>query len=243
MPSPFKQLLKSGLAGRLASTLVTLYIRLVFATSRWSLIGREPIDALLASGEGFIVAFWHQRLLMGAVLRRQTDRTVYMLISANRDGEIIARGVAPFGIEFIRGSAANPKKRDKDKGGAPALAQMIAALKDGHIVGVTPDGPRGPSRRAQAGVVRLAQLSGAPIITGAFSTSRALRLNTWDRFFLALPFSRGVFVGGGAAIRVARDATPETLEMARLQVEAALNKAADEADRLAGRSPDGACSR
>jgi hypothetical protein len=239
MSSPLKQFLKSDVAGRLASWFITLYIRFVFATSSWTLVGREPIDAALATGEGFIVAFWHQRLLMGAVLRRQTERKVYMLISAHRDGEIIARGVAPFGIEFIRGSSANPKKQEKDKGGASALAQMIGALKAGGIVGVTPDGPRGPSRRAQAGIIRLAQLSGAPIITGAFATDRAFRLKTWDRFFLAAPFSKGAFVGGGPALRVARDASPQEMEAARLQLEGALNKAADDADRLVGRSPDG----
>ncbi|MEQ1929961.1 MAG: lysophospholipid acyltransferase family protein [Parvularculaceae bacterium] len=242
MAPVLKQFLKSDFAGRVGSALVAFYIRFVFATSKWSYVGRGPVDALVASGQGFIVAFWHQRLLMGAVIRRHTDRRVIMLISANRDGEIVARGVAPFGIEFIRGSAANPRKKDKDKGGASALVQMIAALDEGAIVGMTPDGPRGPSRRAQAGVVRLAQMSGAPIIIGAFSASLGLRLNTWDRFFLAAPFSRGVFVGGGEPIRVQSDASPEAIEAARLQVETALNKAADEADILVGRSPDGARS-
>ena len=234
--APLRRMLQSAFAGRIASALITLYIRFVFATSSWTFVGREPVDALLKTGEGVIFAFWHQRLLMVAGLRRETDRMVRMLISSNRDGEIIANAVRPFGVGFIRGSAANPRKKDKDKGGAQALAEMIAALRNGEIVGVTPDGPRGPSRRAQPGVVRLAQMSGAPIVAIAFSTSRAMRLDTWDRFFLAAPFSRGVFAGGGAPIRVGPG--PDALEAARIDLERALNRAADEADRRAGRSPD-----
>jgi hypothetical protein len=236
--SMFKRAAQSAFAGAAASAIIGLYIRFVFATSRWDYVGREPVDALLAGGKGFILAFWHQRLMMVATLRRHTDRPVFMLASAHRDAEIIANAVKPFGIEFIRGSAADPRKKFKDKGGAPALAQMVAALKAGAIVGMTPDGPRGPSRRAQAGIVRLAQLSGVPIVAGAFSVSRGWRLRTWDRFLLAAPFSRGVFVGGGPAIPPPADAGPEAVEAARAAVEAALNRAADEADRRVGRSPE-----
>ncbi len=235
----FRRIAQSRTAGAGASFFIGLYIRIVFATSRWDFIEREHADRLVESGEGFIAAFWHQRLLMGAVIRRKTERRVFMLISNHRDGEIIADAVRPFGIEFIRGSAANPKKTHKDKGGAPALAQMIAALEEGAIVGMTPDGPRGPSRRAQAGVIRLAQLSGAPILPGAYSSSGGWRLRTWDRFLLAAPFSRGAFVGE-APIRVPSDAGPGDIEAARIALERALNSASDRADRAVGRSPDDA---
>jgi hypothetical protein len=238
MQFPFiRRFLRSAFAARIATAFVTSYIRMVFATSRFEEIGREHADALVAGGRGFIVAFWHQRLLMGAVIRRQTTRRVFMLISTHRDGEIIANAVRPFGIELIRGSAANPKKAEKDKGGAPAIAQMIAALNEAGVVGMTPDGPRGPSRKVQPGIIRLAQLSGAPILPGAYSASPALRLKTWDRFLLALPFCRGVFVGE-APISVSREATPEEIEASRQMLEARLNSCADRADRAVGRSPD-----
>ena len=108
------------------------------------------------------MAFWHGRLMMAPMVRRQTDRRVFMLISNHRDGEIIANGVKSFGVEFIRGSTADPKKPEKNKNGASAIAQMIVcAFKGGNIVGITPDGPRGPGERSQKGVIRLAQMSGA----------------------------------------------------------------------------------
>lgn len=226
-----KRLLKSAFVLRLASVLIGAYIRLVYATSRWTVIGRDHVDA--APG-GAILAFWHGRLLMGAALRRQTGRRVFMLISAHRDGEIIARGVSGFGVEFIRGSAANPDKPGKDKSGASAITQMIAALKDGAIVGFTPDGPRGPGERAKPGVIRLAQMSGAPIIPAAYSVNRGKHLSSWDRFLLAAPFSKGYYVAG-APIHVPADANAEQREALRLRLEKALAEVTTDADARAGR--------
>lgn len=232
-----KRLAASRVVGAIASALIAFYIWLVFGTSRWTYIGREHGERLQQEDEGFIVAFWHQRLLLGASVRRETERRVFMLISAHRDGEIIANAVRPFGIELIRGSAANPKKKFKEKSGAPALAQMIAALREGGVVGFTPDGPRGPQGVAQKGVIRLAQLSGAPILPAAYSTSPGRFLGTWDRFLLAFPFSRGCFVAS-PPIRVPRDATPEKIEEARQMLQNALTEAAARADAEVGQSPE-----
>ena len=229
-----KRFAKSAFAARTASAAINAYIRLVHATSRWEFVGRAHFEAAAAEGRGVILAFWHGRLLMTPTVRKETERRVFMLVSAHRDGEIIANGVKSFGVEFIRGSAANPKKPDKNKSGAPAIVQMAAALKEGHVVGVTPDGPRGPGERVNKGVIRLAQMTGAPIVPAAYSVSRGKRLGSWDRFLLAAPFSRGVYMAG-PAIAVPPENDAETVESARQSVENALLKVTREADRLAGR--------
>lgn len=226
--NPLKAFGRSPLAGKAASLAIRSYIGLVAGTSRFEFVGRDHGDALDRGRTGYILAFWHSRLLMGAILRKETDRRVKMLSSAHRDGDIIADAVRPYGIEFIRGSAANPKKPEKNKSGASAVMQMIGALAEGAIVGMTPDGPRGPSRTVKPGVIQLAALSGAPILPGAYATSRGWELSTWDRFFLAAPFSKGVFLAR-PPIRVRREADKEELEAARLLLESELN----EAQRLA----------
>lgn len=233
----FKRIAASTVVASIASAFITFYIWLVFSTSRWRYFGREHVDRLEEAGEGFIVAFWHQRLLLGASVRRETGRRVFMLISAHRDGEIIANAVRPFGVELIRGSSANPRKRFKDKSGAPALAQMIAALREGAVVGMTPDGPRGPRGVAQPGVIRLAQLSGAAILPAAYSARPGRFLGTWDRFLLAFPLCRGCFAVA-PPIRIARDATPQAIEEARQMLQNALTDAAARADLEVGQSPD-----
>lgn len=230
----FKRLAKSAFAARIASALINAYIRLVHGTSRWDFVGREHFDAADAIGKGVILAFWHGRMLMAPTVRRETDKRVFMLISNHRDGEIIANGVKSFGVEFIRGSAANPNKPEKNKSGAPAIAQMIDVLSEGHIVGLTPDGPRGPSEKVKKGVIRLAQMTGAPIVPAAYAVTRGRRLKTWDGFLLAAPFSHGFYVAG-PAIAVPEENDPETLESARLKVENALLSVTRKADALAGR--------
>lgn len=229
--------MRSPLAGRVASSTIAAYIRLVGATSRSEFIGREHIDPLLASNRGFILAFWHSRLLMGPAIRGEaSQRPVFMLISAHRDGEIIANAVKGFGVELIRGSAADPKKPEKNKSGAPAVARMIAALEQGSIVGMTPDGPRGPHEIAKIGAVKLAAYSGAPILPAAYSASLGKRLDTWDRFLLAAPFSRLAFAAR-PPIHVERSSDAAALERARGRLETELKAACRMADDAVGRRP------
>lgn len=232
-----KDAIRSPLAGAVASGTIAGYIRLVVATSKRTDINRAYADDLVSRQGGFIAAFWHARLLLGAAVRAETDRPTHMLISAHRDGEIIANAVKGFGVSLIRGSSADPKKPEKDKSGAPAVAAMIEALENGAIVGVTPDGPRGPRERAKIGVVRLAAMSGAPILPGAYSASRGPRLKTWDRFLLAAPFSRLAFAAR-PPILVERTADAAALERARAHLEAELREACRLADEAVGRLPD-----
>ncbi len=229
MTSLVKRLLKSKAAGAVASAGVASYIRFVDATSRTVFVAREHADALIASDRGFILAFWHARLLMGPIIRRQSDRPVYMLSSAHRDGETIAAAVRGFGVRTIYGSSADPKKPEKNKGGAPAVLEMIEALKEGSIVGMTPDGPRGPAEVAKIGVVRLAAMTGAPILPAGYAASRAFRLKTWDRFVLTAPFARMAFAAR-PAIHVETGAGAADLETARSHLEAELKAAVRDAE-------------
>ena len=230
-----KRLFKSGAAASLASGLIEKYIRLVQMTSSWRIDGLEHCRALeKESDEGFIVAFWHARILMAPVLRREINRKFVMLISTHRDGELITNAVKGFGIDFVRGSAANQRKAFKDKGGAPAVTQMIGAIEAGHVVGITPDGPRGPARRTQSGILKLAAMTGRPILPIAYSASNARQLNSWDRFLLALPFSK-IRVIAGPPVRVTQaDLDADPIGMRR-KLEAALDAVTDEADRQTGR--------
>ena len=229
MASIIKTIVKSAAAGAVISAGVGAYIRLVAATSRRDFVGREHADPLLKSDRGFILAFWHARLLMGPIMRREADRPVHMLISTHRDGELIAAAVRGFGVEMIRGSAHDPKKPEKNKSGAPAVAAMAAALKSGAIVGVTPDGPRGPAEIAKIGAVRLAAMTGAPILPAGYAASRAKRLPTWDGFVLTLPFSRMAFAAR-APIHVEPGAGETALEAARRRLETELIAAVADAE-------------
>ena len=223
----FRKILKSDAVRRLLCWLGAQYIRLVRLTGRWDILGAGTAEALWRDGRPFILCFWHGRLLMMPHCWPR-EKTIHMLISQHRDGQIIARTVGHFGIRTVAGSSS--------RGGAQALRAMVKALKAGEYVGITPDGPRGPYMRASDGIVSLARLAGVPIVPATFGVRRGKVLNSWDRFLVAWPFGRGVIVWGDA-IEVARDADTQALEAARLQVETALNAITERADRLTGRDP------
>jgi lysophospholipid acyltransferase (LPLAT)-like uncharacterized protein len=89
--------------------------------------------------------------------------------------------------------------------------------------------------RLAPGVLSLAQLSRAPIIPIAYASNRRILLNSWDRFHLALPFSRMVFVFGEPII-VPRDIPDVERAAWRRRIETAISDVTAEADERVGQS-------
>ena len=211
------------------------YARFVHATTRWRREGQAHLGEVLGSGAPFACAFWHGRLLMMFGLLEETGRPCTAMVSAHRDGEAIARTLSRLGVDAVRGSAADPAKPHKAKGGAGALRALLLAMRGGANAAITPDGPRGPRQRCQPGVALAAKLSGAPVLPVAWATERAVVLGSWDRFVLPLPFGRGVFVFGAPVSVTGED--PDAMEAARREVEEALNAVTARADEAVGRAP------
>jgi lysophospholipid acyltransferase (LPLAT)-like uncharacterized protein len=147
-----------------------------------------------------IYALWHNRLACSPIWYRRLvppPQRHMGLISASGDGEVLATVMAAFGIDAARGSSS--------RGGTEATVKLLRALAEGSDVTVTPDGPRGPCYRVQAGVVHLARLSGRPIIPARIELGWKIELGPWDRFQVPLPFSRCV-LRVGRPIDVSPDA-------------------------------------
>jgi lysophospholipid acyltransferase (LPLAT)-like uncharacterized protein len=222
-----KRFLRADRTRRLLSRAIAGWIRLVHRSSRWQTIGGEFPRRYWDSDTPFILAFWHGRLMMAPMAWRP-GASMNMLISANRDGRIIADAIRHFGLDTITGS--------KSKGGTAALRAMLRALGAGQNIGVTPDGPRGPAMRATPGIIAAARMTGAPILPLSYATTKRRVLGSWDRFHVALPFSSGVFIWG-EPLTVPRDADAAAQEAARLELETRLNAITAEADRRCGRIP------
>ncbi len=193
------------------------YMKLIYLTTKWDVVNDYLIDHVIQSKRPLIICFWHHRLLMLPAFWHH--RGVFkMLLSAHGDGKLIANVVKPYGIDAISGST----NRNGDK----AAIAIIHALKEGHTIGITPDGPRGPNQKASPGIANLAKLSDAVILPVCYGTKRHLRLKSWDRFFLPLPFSKGAFIVGSPIDAKDFDDT----ENLRLTIETALNHICDETD-------------
>jgi lysophospholipid acyltransferase (LPLAT)-like uncharacterized protein len=203
------------------------YISLVYRTARWEVVGFDPAVAHYRTRGQAILAFWHEELplmpwLMLEVRRRGVAESCHVLVSSSRDGAFIGRIVQRFGLKLAIGSSS--------RHGGAGLVQLARLLDAGEPVAITPDGPRGPRRRAAPGVAELAALSGAPVFPIGVRARSAIGLGSWDRMEVPLPFTRAALVVG-PAIEVPQGGA----EAALPAIEAALDAAADAADAAVGR--------
>lgn len=173
-------------------------IRLLHRLLRTEVIGLEHLEPSRSRGECLILAFWHDQLLL--MVKGYRGPGAKILISASKDGELIARTMARFGQEAVRGSSS--------RGGRAAFKELVALGREPVDLVITPDGPRGPRHEIKEGVVQLARLTGRPVVPMTFVCSRGHRFGSWDRFLLPYPFGRGVFAYG-QPVRFGEDDTPE----------------------------------
>lgn len=200
MIGALKSRLKTPTMRRCVGDLAGAWLAAARATTHWTIEADDLLSALHA-GTPCIIVFWHECLPSTPILWKVAERppdapTGYVLASRHGDGQIIARAVRRFGVEAIGGSTS--------RGGAAGLRELARLIAAGHPVGLTPDGPRGPRRRAAPGVAQLAAITGAPVFCLAAATSRAVTLNSWDRMRIPLPFGRGALIGA-PPLPVARD--------------------------------------
>ncbi|MEM7309542.1 MAG: lysophospholipid acyltransferase family protein [Planctomycetota bacterium] len=201
-----------------AAPVFALFGRALFATLRVRVEGEEEaLRSAAANGDPVLPCFWHDQLVAGTCYLRRLHASglkTGWLISPSFDGEVPAKIAARWGFAVVRGSATRT--------GVRALRDLQKAVRrDGISAVVVPDGPTGPPRVAKAGVVMLAQLSGAPIAPLGLACSPALPLPTWDRLRVPLPFAR-VTVRVGALQPVDRELPPDDLERARAELDRAL---------------------
>jgi lysophospholipid acyltransferase (LPLAT)-like uncharacterized protein len=182
----------------------------------------EPMRKMERGNERFILALWHRHLLLGPYTYRGNGISV--LVSQSRDGELIARTIARFGIESSRGSSS--------RGGIAGMRTLLRKAAEGYDLCFTPDGPRGPASEVQPGVILAAMATGFPIQTFAMAATREKRLRSWDRFLIPLPLST-VHIVYGEPLAVERRGDPEA---AAAELKRRLDAAEAEAERLAGRA-------
>jgi lysophospholipid acyltransferase (LPLAT)-like uncharacterized protein len=170
---------------RLADLAFYSFISILGATLRIEIDGQEHLDAILDAGKVPIFTFWHDRILLFTYKFRGQGAVV--MTSRSFDGEYIARFIQRFGYGAIRGSSS--------RGGSRALVEMIKAMRDGHAMAFTLDGPRGPRHKAKPGPVMLAKQSGNPILPTVSAARRYWTLNSWDRLQIPVPFTKAIIIG------------------------------------------------
>ncbi len=214
----FLRTLKKKLVVWLGPWLAFWIIKLLGRTMRLVELHAEIPRSFWEKGIPAIGAFWHGRLLMMPIIYK--GKKLSFLVSTHRDGQVMGKALKRFGFHAILGSTTRK--------GFSGFKQMVKA--HGSDIGIVPDGPRGPRQQVQIGVIELARLTGRPIVPITFNASKRKILNTWDRFLLPYPFSRGVFIWGEPII-VDPNGNRAHLEEKRLLLERKLNELTEQADR------------
>lgn len=158
----------------------------------WYLTWRISCDAeaeKLLTPEGSkakIIVFWHNRLMIVPMLVHAFYRKklrIIALVSSSSDGAYLAELLRYYNAGTARGSSS--------KRSLTATRELIRYLKEGCLIGITPDGPRGPKYVLKPGAVMVAKVCRAPIALLSADYSSAWKLNrAWDGFMLPKPFAR-----------------------------------------------------
>lgn len=202
---------------RIVSFAIVVLFKILMLTwrPRWS----DRSGAFNGEQGPVIYCVWHNRLALSMFIYHRWTRKkrpangLVALISASKDGGLLADVLDKFGVEAVRGSSS--------RRGNQALLEATRGAEEGYNIAITPDGPRGPKYKIQPGVVALAQLTGLPIIPVSAHIASKVCTKSWDQFQIPLPFSR-CDIEFGKPIVIPRDVSDEQREQLRLQLEQTL---------------------
>ncbi len=203
---------------RAAIVLGGAVLRLLGTTWRVRVHGHEALLARPAGTGPVVFTLWHGQML--PLLWGHPFRTG-VIISEHKDGEIISRIVAMFGMFGVRGSSS--------RGGTRALLEAAQVVKRGTDMAFTPDGPRGPRHSFAPGALILAHRAEVPIVTITGHVDRKWQLGSWDGFEIPKPFARVTVLYGAPRVLDdpdVRTASERTAEFAQYMQDDLLRVAA-----------------
>lgn len=170
--------------------------------------GEKPVIVALWHNRVFVPCYFYKYIIKGRV-------RMSMLTSASKDGAMLATIAEDYGMRAVRGSSG--------RRGVAGFMDMVEEIKAGYSMCITPDGPKGPIYRCHPGVIKLASLTGLPIVPLGISLPQAWRVSkAWDRFIIPKPFSR-VELRWGKPLRVAPNLSAEQLAGECRRLEEALS--------------------
>ena len=187
MKSKFMKQAEEWAIMNIALPFFTLILKLFALTYSFKVIGGENTTPYKNKKGTYIYAFWHRGLIAPVCYYRNLG--IATLVSVSRDGEIAARIAGKFGFKIARGSTF--------RGATAGLMEIQKMAEAGSDIAMNTDGPRGPEKSVGNGALYLSKLTGLPIIPFGFYCDKKIRLKSWDRTIIMLPFSKNLFKFGG----------------------------------------------
>ena len=212
----FKAQKRLPFKARLIGHFVVFVVRTAGWTMGWKIDDPEKILDREA-GIGTIWLLWHNRIFALPLIYKQLAPKLrgVVLTSASRDGDYLAAIANALGVCSERGSSS--------KRGSRALLALTSWVAEGFVVGITPDGPRGPRYRLAPGPVKLSQMTQAEIVTFQIDYSSYWQLRqSWDHFRIPKPFST-ISLTVTPTAPISRELSDEEFEETRMHIETLLN--------------------
>lgn len=120
--------------------LISSYLKFVFKTTQWQFLGREQAGDYIRK-HPVVACFWHNRVTMIPFMWHWPDQKIVALISSSPIGTILTKAFRRLNIEAVGGSSnRNP---------IASYRELLTVLRAGNVIGIIPDGPRGPALQAK----------------------------------------------------------------------------------------------
>jgi len=176
-----------ALGNAVVPRLYMLYMRFVYATSRIRVNDYPRLHDVIRERDGAVGLLWHEEVFTVAYGYHHLGFRPHTLASLGRIGELITRLLLLCGFVVFRGGSSSKETRRR----ADVLSQMVEHMRANRevIYGITVDGSQGPPFRMKRGGVVIARECGRPVILSRTWYRRCLRMPTWDRTAIPLPFN------------------------------------------------------
>ena len=177
----------SRFAALVVPWLYLAYMRLVWATSRVEPHDFPRLHDIIVQYNGAVGLLWHEEVMTVAYGYKHLGFRPHTLASVGEAGEVITRMLLRCGFVVFRGGSTTGRSRRREG----VLQDMIDHMRttDRVIYGLTVDGSKGPPYRIKTGGIVIARECGKPVNLARTWYKRCLRLPTWDRMAVPLPFN------------------------------------------------------
>lgn len=181
--------------------IISLYMRLVYRTSKVIVRGytEEYLNSLQKNNSNAVFT-WHGRIFMASPFIEKLIKKIsykgnlLTVASKHKDGNLAFMAMSFFGFKKIEGSTANKNRKGEDSGAFSSALRILKEFRNGNSsIFIALDGPRGPKFKINSNIVGLAQKTESTIFPVVVSYSRKKEFNSWDKFQLALPFSKIIY--------------------------------------------------
>ena len=193
------KILKHNLVQTIICYIISLYMKLVFYTSKLEITGHtEEYLNLLINNKATFVITWHGKIFIAPMIVRTLLKKINykkqpcVLSSKHRDGKLASKTMAIFNFKEIFGSTINRNKlhQAQESGAVKSIMIIMREIKNGSSIHLAPDGPRGPLRKINSEIVNIAKKTDTPIFPVAIKYSLKKQLKSWDEFQIPFPFGK-----------------------------------------------------